>query len=161
LKRWSNGRQTRSAAPATLNTINMPTISKIFIDTNVFVAIKDDKDSTHDRAILLLKTLKSKKVRFFTSSDVIGESITVISKKLGKLAAIEFLNHANNYAKEIFIDKFLHKEAKDFFKRVKSKKISFIDCSSVVAMKRNKIKAIFSFDRDFKQLGVILAASAF
>lgn len=135
----------------------MPTISKVFIDTNIFVAIKDDKDSTHDRAILLLKTLKSKKVRFFTSSDVIGESITVISKKLGMLAAIEFLNHVSNYAKEIFIDKFLHKEAKDFFKRIKSKNISFIDCSSVVAMKRNKIKSIFSFDRDFKKLGVKLA----
>ncbi|MCG2692003.1 PIN domain-containing protein [Microgenomates group bacterium] len=135
----------------------MPTISKVFIDTNVFVAIKDDKDSTHDRAIFLLKTLKSKKVRFFTSSDVIGESITVISKKLGKLAAVEFLNHVSNYAQEIFIDKFLHKEAKDFIMRVKSKNISFIDCSSVVVIKRYKIKAIFSFDRDFKKMGVKLA----
>lgn len=135
----------------------MPTISKVFIDTNVFVAIKDDKDLTHDRAILLLKTLKSKKVRFFTSSDVIGESITVISKKLGKLAAVEFLNHVSNYAQEIFIDAFLHKESRNLFKRIKSKNISFIDCSSAVAMKRNKIKSIFSFDRDFKKMGVKLA----
>ncbi|MDZ7587042.1 MAG: PIN domain-containing protein [Patescibacteria group bacterium] len=135
----------------------MPTISKVFIDTNIFVAIKDDKDSTHDRAILLLKTLKSKKVRFFTSSDVIGESITVISKKLGKLAAIEFLSRLNDYAEEIFIDKYLHQETRDVFKRIKSKNISFIDCSSVVAMKRHKIKSIFSFDQDFKKLGVKLA----
>jgi len=139
----------------------MPTISKVFIDTNVFVAIKDDKDSTHDRAIFLLKTLKSKKVRFFTSSDVIGEAATVISKKLGKSTAIEFLSNISDYAHEIFIDKFLHKEAKDFFMRVKSKNISFIDCSSVVAMKRNKIKSIFSFDRDFKKMGVELTADVF
>lgn len=136
----------------------MPTISKIFIDTNVFVAIKDDNDSTHDRAMLLLKTLKkSKKVKFYTSSDVIGESLTVISKKLGKLAAIEFLSQFKNYAHEIFIDKYLHQETRDFFRRVKSKNISFIDCSSVVAMKRHKIKTIFSFDQDFKSLGVQLA----
>jgi len=44
---------------------------------------------------------------------------------------------------------------------VSSKNISFIDCSSAVAMKRNKIKTIFSFDKDFKKLGVNLAADVF
>ena len=143
------------------NTTNMPMISKAFIDTNVFVAFKDDNDSTHKRARELYKVLKLKKVKFFTSSDVIGESLTVISKKMGKSAAIEFLSKIHAYAKEIFIDRYVHKEARDLFKRIKSKTISFIDCSSVVAMKRNKIKTIFSFDKDFKKLGVKLVADVF
>lgn len=139
----------------------MPTISKVFIDTNVFVAFKDNKDSTYKRARELYKILKLKKFKFFTSSDVIGESLTVISKKLGKLAANEFLSEIHTYAKEIFIDKYLHKESRDVFKRIKSKNISFIDCSSAVAMKRKKIKIIFSFDKDFRKLGVKLAADVF
>lgn len=143
---------------ATPNTTNMPTISKkVFVDTNIFVAIRDTQDSTHSRAVKIYEELKSKKVKFFTSSDIIGETLTVLAKKLGKAAASEFLENFSVLIKEIFIDKYLHQETRDFFQRVKSKNISFIDCSSVVAMKRHKIKTIFSFDQDFKTLGVKLA----
>ncbi len=140
------------------NTTNMPTISKVFVDTNVFVAIRDIKDSTHSRAVKIYEEFKSKKVKFFTSSDVIGETLTVLAKKLGKPVAKEFLDNFSVLTREIFIDPLLHKESRDFFKRVKSKNISFIDCSSAVAMRRNKIKIIFSFDKDFRKLGVKLAA---
>lgn len=135
----------------------MPTVSKVFVDTDVFVALRDTKDSTHRRAVSLYKELKLKKTKFLTSSDVIGETITVLAKKLGKQSALDFLITINGLTQEIFIDAFLHKESRNLFKRIKSKNISFIDCSSVVAMKRNKIKSIFSFDRDFKKMGVKLA----
>lgn len=139
----------------------MPTISKVFVDTNVFVAIRDTKDSTHNQAVKIYEELKSNKVKFFTSSDIIGETLTVLAKKLGKATAKEFLDNFSVLTKEIFIDKYLHQETRELFQRVKSKNISFIDFSSVVAMKRNKIKSIFSFDKDFKKLGVKLAADVF
>jgi len=47
------------------------------------------------------------------------------------------------------------------YKRIKAKNISFIDCSSVVAMKRNRIKIIFSFDEDFRNLGVVPVSDIF
>ena len=133
-------------------------ISKIFVDTNIFVAIRDNKDSTHNQAVRLSNELNKLGVKVFTSSDVVGETLTVLSKKLGKDVCNDwYKDFQKSSLTEIFIDKFLHKEARDFFKRVKSKNISFIDCSSVVAMKRHKIKIIFSFDQDFKKLGVELA----
>ncbi|MDP3918088.1 MAG: PIN domain-containing protein [Candidatus Woesebacteria bacterium] len=135
-------------------------ISKVFIDTNVFVALKDDTDSTHEKALKLLKILIEQKTSLFTSSDIIAESLTVISRKLGKDEAMEFLKELKTYAKEIFIDESIHAETRKFFAKVKSKNISFIDCSSVIAMKRNKIKYIFSFDEDFKKMGVELLADA-
>jgi len=131
-------------------------ISKVFIDTNVFVALRDETDSTHIKAIHLYEALKSDNTKFMTSSDVIAESLTVISKKLGKKSAIDFLDGIEVFAKEIFIDENLHRETRKFFRRIKSKNISFVDCSSVIAMKRNNIKYIFSFDEDFKKLGVKL-----
>ena len=148
-------------APVTASMIKMPTISKVFIDTNVFVAINDDRDSTHKRALDLLYKLNEAKVNYFTSSDIIGESLTVISQKLGKKQATEFLKDVKVIAEEIFIDENIHYAARKFFKRVKSKNVSFIDCSSVIAMKRNKIKVIFSFDESFKSLGVNLASDVF
>jgi predicted nucleic acid-binding protein len=134
----------------------MPTISKVFVDTNVFVALRDTSDSTHTKAVKYYELLKKDGCKFYTSSDIIAESLTVISKKISKKSALTFLDEIEGVIKEIFIDEFLHKETRDFFKRVKSKNISFIDCSSVIAMRRAKIKVIFSFDEDFKKMGVKL-----
>ena len=145
-------------APAIPNMTNMPMISKVFIDTNVFVASRDKNDSTHLKTKDLFEKLIQRKVRFYTSSDIIAESLTVISRKLGKKEAINFLKEVTEITEEIFIDEIIHKRARKLFKRIKSKNISFIDCSSAVATKRNKIKVIFSFDEDFKSLGVKLAS---
>lgn len=140
----------------------MPTIFKVFVDTNVFVAIRDTRDSTHNQAVRLATKLSELKVKLVTSSDILGETLTVLSKKLGKEVCRDwYKDFQQNGPSEIFIDQYLHKEARDLFKRVKSKNISFIDCSSAVAMRRNKIKAIFSFDKDFRKLGVKLATDVF
>lgn len=132
-------------------------ISEVFVDTNVFVTIRDNTDSTHKKALKISEYLSKNKVRLATSSDVIGETLTVISKKLGKKIAIDwYKDFKNSSIREIFIDDKIHSETRKFFAKIKSKNISFIDCSSVVAMKRNKIKYIFSFDEDFRGLGVKL-----
>lgn len=132
-------------------------ISKIFVDTNVFVAIRDTADTTHKKAIKISKYLDKNKLKWCTSSDIIGETLTVLSKKLGKTICVDwYKDFKNSSIEEIFIDEKLHKETRSFFKRVKSKSTSFIDCSSIIAMKRNKIKYIFSFDEDFKKLGIKL-----
>jgi len=136
----------------------MPTrINRVFIDTNIFVALRDTSDSTHNRAKLILKKLVKARVNFCTSSDVIAESLTVISRKLGKKHAIEFLKEIKSMAKEIFVDEKLHVIARSFFKEVTSKNISFVDCSNVVVMKHHKINTIFSFDEDFRKMGAKLA----
>ena len=140
----------------------MLTTYKVFVDTNVFVALSDERDSTHGKAISLKDKLKIKAVKLFTSSDVIGETLTVMSKKLGKKKAVDFFNKFKDYGiKEIFISEDIHKEARKFFAGVKSKNVSFIDCSSVVAMRRNKIKVAFTFDEDFRSLGIKLAEDVF
>jgi len=142
---------------AILNMISMPTISDIFVDTSAFVSLWDDLDSNHIKAIKLQVKLEKLKVNVFTSSDVIGETLTVISRKIGKKESTQFYeNFKKSKVDEIFISESIHQETIKFFVRIKSKNISFIDCSSVIAMKRNKISVIFSFDQDFKKLGVKL-----
>lgn len=130
---------------------------KVFVDTNVFVALRDENDSTHKKAIKILDKLHREKALLYTSSDIIAESLTVLSRKLGGDHAAEFLREIKKgIPKEIFIDINLHSEARNLFTKVKPKNISFIDCSSVVAMKTNKIETIFTFDKHFKSLGVEL-----
>ena len=136
----------------------MPMISKVFVDTNVFVALEDQNDSTHKKAIELSLLLnQNKKMKFYTSSEVIGETLTVVSHKLGKEMARLFMKkYKNTKTREIFFEENMYQVTKGLFLRNKSKNISFIDCSSVLAMRRAKIKVIFSFDEDFRKLGVKL-----
>ena len=138
---------------------SMPMISKKFLWIPMFLLpLRDTKDSTHRQAIKLADELSRRRVKLFTSSDVLGETLTVLSRKLGKAVCSDwYQDFQGSGLTEIFIDKYLHQETREFFRRVKSKNISFIDGSSVVAMKRHKIKTIFSFDQDFEILGVKLA----
>jgi predicted nucleic acid-binding protein len=132
-------------------------INKAFVDTSVFVSLADGADSNHEKAVFLSEIIAKNNINLYTSSDVIGESLTVISRKLGKIDTGNFYKtYFCGAIKEIFIDQYFHRETRNFFFRVKSKNISFVDCSSVIAMKRNKIDVIFSFDTDFKSMGVKL-----
>lgn len=138
-----------------MSTITNP--QKVFVDTSSFVALQDDRDSNHKKAVSLAKILHAQKAQLYTSSDVIGEALTVIARKLGKKAALVYYkNYIKSGVIEVFIDKYLHEETREFFLQLKQKNISFIDCSSVVAMKKEKINTIFTFDGDFKVLGVEL-----
>lgn len=144
------------AAPEIPSTINTRMISKLFIDTNVFIALMDKADSTHEKAVHLFELARGQNRKFITSSDIIGETLTVSSMKLGKEFSQLFMQEYIPAANEIFITPALHKETRQLFASITSKNISFIDCSSVVAMKHHGIDVIFSFDTHFRGLGVKL-----
>lgn len=136
---------------------NMRTTTKVFIDTSAFVSLVDDADPNHKKAVTLAEYVFENDFIPYTSSDIVGESFTVISKKLGKSKAFDFdKKYFHGVINEIFCDEFIHKETRGFFFRVKSKNVSFIDCSSIVAMKNSKISVAFSFDEHFKSMGVKL-----
>lgn len=132
-------------------------ILKIFVDTNIFVALKDNRDPTHKTAVKLLDLLEKKPVILYTSSDVLGETLTVMARKLGKKTAGEFITaYQKSGIREVFIDERIHEQARLLFYKTKSKQISFIDCTSVCAIQEEKISVIFTFDKHFKLLGVKL-----
>ena len=130
---------------------------KVFVDTCSFVSLHDDRDSNHEKAIALAKILFEQKVQLYTSSDVIGETLTVIARKLGKKAAGDFYKeYGKSSIIELFVNHDIHEKTRDFFLHVTSKNISFIDCSNVIVMKQNSIQTIFTFDQDFKKFDVSL-----
>lgn len=134
-----------------------PNPNEAFIDTNIFAAVRDSEDPTHKKAIKLFDYIEKNSIQLFTSSDVIGETVTLLSRKLGKEIAKDwFYDYQKSGIVEIFIDSGIHAKARDLFFSTKSKNITFIDCSCVIAMKKNKIEYAFTFDKHFKKLGAKL-----
>jgi predicted nucleic acid-binding protein len=128
---------------------------KILVDTSSLVALKDKSDPNHNKSVKLSAKLQQLNADLYVSSDIIGETLTVISRKLGKNAALDFFeDYSKSNLKELFIDPKIHEKTRKFFLKVKFKNISFIDCSSVIAMKDSGIETIFALDSDFKKLGV-------
>ena len=129
---------------------------KIFIDANAFVSNTVPSDSLHQQAQRISSQLDQKTHEFFTSSDVLKESLTIISQRGGKQAALDFLVRMSNDQSQItviFVDEQLHNQGLRWFQKIKQKDVSAVDCTSFAAMKAFNIETAFSFDQHFKATG--------
>lgn len=126
----------------------------VFVDTNVYVATADLADSLHQKALALSRELAFPRFKTVTSSNIVSESLTVISQKVNKAAAVKFLEDLEGSTTEIiFVDEEIYSQALELFPKIKSKNVSFVDATSFAVMKNRGIKAAFTFDRHFKTQG--------
>lgn len=129
-------------------------VKKILIDADAFVALNNNKDSSHKRAIEISFYLKMQDFSFFTSDPAFGEAITIISQKVGHQHAIFFAKGAlNDFIEVVELNISLRKSAFKIFERQTSKNVSFTDCVNMAILEREKLNEIFSFDSDYKKNG--------
>lgn len=125
----------------------------VFIDSSALIALWDQDDSNHPEAIEKSQELQRKQAVIFISNIIAGEVLTVLSMKLGiKIAnqCGEMLQRLNT----VFVDESLHQKAWDGFQKRTSKNLSFFDYTSWAIIREFNMDKVFTFDRDFKKLGV-------
>ena len=125
----------------------------IFIDTSAFVGIHDSKDLHYEASQRIIRLLIDQEAQLVTSSYILAESYTVISQKAGKDKAISFKEDFDPRIRVIRIDEALEESAWSIFKVIKSKNVSYIDCTSFAVMKNYNISQAFAFDEDFEKAG--------
>ncbi len=128
----------------------------VFIDTGIFVALRNADDELHTRSKELMKqALKGEFGRICTSDYVIDEAITTalvrtrrhdLAVDLGRYI-IESPRITKLWTAEDTFDMAWKK-----FKTFKDKPLSFSDCVSLALMEKNRIKQIISFDSGFNGL---------
>ena len=128
---------------------------KAFIDSNFFIALSNKIDSTHKKALKILKKIQNSNIDFYTSYHIIDEVLTVLSQRLSKKEAIIFLLaiKESNFPIILDVDEGVREKSYKLFKKIKIKDISMIDCYSAILMKQNRIKKCFTFDNHFQKLG--------
>jgi len=131
--------------------------SKLFIDTDAFVALVDSHDAHHNEAGILNEVIEKSHTEAFTSNFTLGESITVISQNVGHPQAVAF---ADTLLKSniMIIDTLRHHAitALHRFSKAKSKNVRFTDFVNIILMEELGISTIFSFDRHYRQAGFTL-----
>jgi len=128
----------------------------IFIDTGVFVALRNADDEFHIRSKQLIKrALKGEFGRVCTSDYVIDEAITtaLVRTRRHDLAVDigKYIIESPRITK-LWTTKDTFDTAWQKFKTFKDKPLSFSDCVSLALMEKNRIKQIISLDSGFDGL---------
>src|SRR3989344_6775155 len=102
----------------------------IFVDTNFYVSLENKADSNHEQAKEALTSLIPKNPQFFTTNLVLYETVTVLSIRVGREAAIYFKENFDPETRIFWLDKQTETKAWSLFKRIKDNDVSFVDCYS-------------------------------
>ena len=124
---------------------------KYFIDSSYIIALVNEKDSLHEKALEYLELLDANEC--YISNLIINEVITIIGNKIDLKTAITTYDLLNR----VFdvIDEY---ESKDFnyntmiIYETYNTKLSFTDSSIIEVMRKNNIINLVSFDKEFKRV---------
>ncbi|MDN5311484.1 MAG: uncharacterized protein PWQ68_457 [Thermoanaerobacteraceae bacterium] len=135
---------------------------KVFIDSSAWIALVKRNDINHRKASDYFKTLIKDNALLITSNYVITESVNRILYDLDHDKAIKFLElieeaRNKNFLKIARVDEKIDAQAIDLFKKYADQKISIVDMTSFYICKSLGVDKVFSFDRHFKVLGLVVA----
>jgi predicted nucleic acid-binding protein len=128
----------------------------VFIDTGVFVALRNADDELHTRSReLMKKALKGEYGRTYTSDYVIDEAITtaLVRTRRHDLAVDigKYIIESPRITK-LWTTKEAFDLAWEKFKAFADKPLSFSDCVSLALMEKNRVNQMMSFDSGFDGL---------
>lgn len=128
---------------------------RAFIDSNFFIALLKQNDECHQKAQRVLFAVKDNPIVFYTSYYIVDETATVLSMRISKGTANQFLQSLadTDFPILLEVNNELRLQSYKLFTTLDDKNISIIDCYSAVLMKMHDIKRCFTFDYHFKKLG--------
>ena len=129
-------------------------MEKLFIDTSAFFAIINARDLNHDIALKFFKN-DINNFEVFSSDFVISETLTLIRRKMGSPIAFNWGGKIiqSNFIKILYSDENIFLDSWQTFIKFEDQDFSFIDCTSFLHMKENKIRCCFCFDTHFSIYG--------
>ena len=129
-----------------------------YFDTSFLISLIYPKDLYHPLAKAFLNSVVGKNVMFYTTIDVISETVTTLryTLKVGYYLADIFLKEIKPELIIYYPTRIEYEKVeRTFIKYASDKKLSFCDLVSYIIV-RNRLKNIpcLSFDDDFKTLGL-------
>jgi len=128
----------------------------VFLDTGIFVAFHNTRDTNHTRALELIKTLvKGELGTVYTSDYVFDEAVTVALVRTGRpenaLAVGRMIlgEVTSPFTAILRVGEDDFNKAWALFPQYADRGLSFTDCTSVTLLRTRGIESIVSFDADF------------
>ncbi|KKU87381.1 MAG: hypothetical protein UY16_C0029G0020 [Candidatus Gottesmanbacteria bacterium GW2011_GWA2_47_9] len=130
-------------------------MKKLLVDSSFYVSLALPADTNHHKADTYFRRIATGEFSCITTEDVLKESLTAISQRLGKASSISYYHLITKLTKVLTVTKpqwqnGLHR----FLDATRQKDISVIDCILWAIYEETKADAILTFDRHFRSLGV-------
>jgi predicted nucleic acid-binding protein len=124
-----------------------------FVDTSYWVALRLRRDDNHDAAVRLWSPGQA----LLTTNHVVGETWTFLRRRDGHPSAVEFLDAVESavWLTVVHIDVGVEREARSWLRRHDERAYSFVDATSFVVMRRERLAEALAFDGDFSAAGFI------
>ena len=127
----------------------------IFVDTSFWVGLTIPSDDRHNAARELMSLHSN--VRLLTSSQVRGETWTLLRRRVGHRVAVAFLDRIERTERLEIVaaDEWLEREALGWLRRHDERAYSFVDATSFALMRSLGIREALAFDGDFAAAGFV------
>ena len=127
----------------------------MFVDTGAWVARHHRRDQHHREAVEGWRQIEHERPPLYTSSFVIGEVATLLSRRAGSRFAVERVRRIYESTAIHILRPESHDEiaALGWMNRYADQRIGFTDCVSFVLMKQHGLQRAFTFDRHFEIVG--------
>ena len=125
----------------------------IFLDNGGILAIVNQRDALHEKAVNVNNTLKLVEIQFIITDYILVKVCNALSKH--KKLAIRTLEHLqiSKDIKTIKISDSLLDRAIEMYKNYSDKDWGLTDITSFVVMRQKAINEAFTGDHHFKQFG--------
>ena len=130
---------------------------KVFADTSALFALLVGDDIVHERAGLNFEYFARNNVQLLTSSYVLLETLTLLQRRVGMAATVDFDRKILPVLEVIWVDGTWHDLAMRRLQAERNRRVSLTDCLSFEIMEKRDIKCAFAFDKHFAERGFQVA----
>jgi uncharacterized protein len=132
----------------------------VFWDASAFIALSNNRDSMHQKALSTSANLANEKARILTTSAVLTEVANWLSKIGSRRLAQDIIVYTRQSSEKgladiIHVDEELWQRGWQLFQDRLDKEWGLTDCISFVIMTDYKVTEAFTADKHFEQAGFI------
>jgi uncharacterized protein len=130
---------------------------EVFVDSSGWYAMIDADDRHHPAAVRQIRRLTQRRRLLISTNHVIGETYTLLRKRLGFRLAQAFLQYVRTdpSIQRMFVPEEWENEAERLLAQYGDQVFSYVDAVSFVTMRRLRIQEALAFDHDFLIAGFI------
>ena len=128
---------------------------RVFIDTGAWIALAVTRDPLHERAKATWSDLAAAGARLFSSVPVAIETFTYLDRRGNRELALAWRDSLRTIPRFQILgcSSVELSECWGYFERKDLHKLSLVDATSFVLMKKNTIRVAFAFDTHFAAAG--------
>jgi predicted nucleic acid-binding protein len=127
----------------------------VFVDSGAWIALALTRDPLHSRARELWDMLRGAGAKLHTSIPIVIETFTFLDRNAGRDVALTWKEAIGKpgIVKVLPCELRDLEQSWDFFRRTDLHKLSSVDATSFVIMKRARIGLAYAFDHHFAVVG--------